>query len=151
MFKAKALTALTVTAIFGLAACGADVSDQNDSTVTTVVQKNAALTTMPSVSGCPTTLPPKIGVATTMAPRVGIATTIPSKIGCPTGVGVIAPPTLPPSPGMTPSGPTAGSGSTGGMTPSGPATGVGATTPACSQAQKLQDVACKYQPLNPGN
>ena len=151
MFKAKALTALTVTAIFGLAACGADVSDQNDPTVTTVRQKNAVVTTMPSVSGCPTTLPPKIGIATTMAPRVGIATTIPSKIGCPTGVGVMAPPTLSPSPGMTQSGSTAGSGSTGGITPSGPTKGVDVTTPVCSQSKMLQDVACKKQPLNPGN
>jgi len=46
MFKVKAITAVIITGIFGLAACGGGSSDKNDSTVTTVRQKNAALTSL---------------------------------------------------------------------------------------------------------
>ena len=45
MFKAKAITAVIVTGIFGLAACGGGSSDKDDSTVTTLRQKNSAPTT----------------------------------------------------------------------------------------------------------
>ena len=90
MMKFKVITALTVTAIFGLAACGGGSSDKNDSTVTTVRQKNAALsyTTLPgrtvttpvpsiTVNNVPSptstapnsTSPAKIPVGTTVAPR----------------------------------------------------------------------------------
>jgi len=40
MFKAKAISAIIVTSIFGLAACGGGSSDKNDSTTTTVRQRN---------------------------------------------------------------------------------------------------------------
>jgi hypothetical protein len=65
MFKAKALTAVIVTGIFGLAACGGGSSDNDDSTVTTVRQKNAALsftTTMPK-------LLPNLKMPQTTAPK----------------------------------------------------------------------------------
>jgi len=54
MFKVKAITAVIVTGIFGLSACGGGSGDKDDSPVTTVRQKNAALsfTTLP-----PTTAP----------------------------------------------------------------------------------------------
>jgi hypothetical protein len=67
MFKLKALTALTVTAIFGLAACGGGSSDKNDSTVTTVRQKNAAL----SYTTLPATTAPRLSLTTTIAPLPG--------------------------------------------------------------------------------
>jgi hypothetical protein len=65
MFKAKAISAIIVTGIFGLAACGGGSSDKNDSTVTTVRQKNAALTfaTLPA-----TTVPKTV---TTPMPQLG--------------------------------------------------------------------------------
>lgn len=65
MFKAKAITAIIVTGIFGLAACGGGSSDKDDSTVTTVRQKNAALsfTTLPA-----TTVPKTV---TTPMPNIG--------------------------------------------------------------------------------
>jgi len=40
MFKVKAITAVIMTGIFGLAACGGGSSDKNDSTTTTVRQRN---------------------------------------------------------------------------------------------------------------
>jgi hypothetical protein len=65
MFKAKAITAVVVIGIFGLAACGGGSSDKDDSPVTTVRQKNAALsfTTLP-----PTTAPKTV---TTPMPNIG--------------------------------------------------------------------------------
>ena len=65
VFKVKAITAVIVTGIFGLAACGGGSSDNDDSTVTTVRQKNAALsfTTLP-----PTTAPKTV---TTPMPVLG--------------------------------------------------------------------------------
>jgi len=65
MFKAKAITAVIVTGIFGLAACGGGSGDKDDSTVTTVRQKNAALsfTTLPA-----TTVPKTV---TTPMPQLG--------------------------------------------------------------------------------
>jgi hypothetical protein len=65
MFKAKAITAIVVSGIFGLAACGGGSSDKDDSTVTTVRQKNAALsfTTLPA-----TTMPKTV---TTPMPNIG--------------------------------------------------------------------------------
>ncbi len=65
MFKAKAISAVIVTGIFGLAACGGGSSDKDDSTVTTVRQKNAALsfTTLPA-----TTMPKTV---TTPMPNIG--------------------------------------------------------------------------------
>jgi len=55
MFKARAITAVIITGIFGLAACGGGSSDKDDSTVTTVRQKNAALsfTTVPKTVTTP--------------------------------------------------------------------------------------------------
>ena len=68
MFKAKAISAVIVTGIFGLAACGGGSSDKDDSTVTTVRQKNAALsfTTLPAttIAKTVTTPMPNIGGAT---------------------------------------------------------------------------------------
>lgn len=65
MFKAKAISAVIVTGIFGLAACGGGSSDKDDSTVTTVRQKNAALsfTTLPAttIAKTVTTPMPNIG------------------------------------------------------------------------------------------
>jgi hypothetical protein len=72
MFKAKAISAIIVTGIFGLAACGGGSSDKNDSTVTTARQKNAALsfTTLPA-----TTVPKTV---TTPMPNIGgTGTTLP--------------------------------------------------------------------------
>jgi hypothetical protein len=68
MVKAKAISAVIVTGIFGLAACGGGSSDKDDSTVTTVRQKNAALsfTTLPA-----TTMPKTV---TTPLPNIGGAT-----------------------------------------------------------------------------
>jgi len=91
MFKAKAISAIIVTSIFGLAACGGGSSDKNDSTVTTVRQKNAALsfTTLPAttVPKTVTTPLPQIGggirptttvaLATTTSIVGGIGTTLP--------------------------------------------------------------------------
>ena len=59
MFKAKAISAVIVTGIFGLAACGGGSSDKDDSTVTTVRQKNAAL----SFTTLPATTAPKVTIA----------------------------------------------------------------------------------------
>ena len=68
MFKVKAITAVIVTGVFGLAACGGGSSDKDDSTVTTVRQKNAALsfTTLPAttIAKTVTTPMPNIGGAT---------------------------------------------------------------------------------------
>jgi hypothetical protein len=67
VFKVKAITAVIVTGIFGLAACGGGSSDKDDSTVTTVRQKNAALsfTTLPAttIAKTVTTPMPNIGGA----------------------------------------------------------------------------------------
>ena len=41
MFKVKAITAVVVAGIIGLAACGGESSDKDDSTATTVRQRNA--------------------------------------------------------------------------------------------------------------
>ena len=65
MFKVKAITAVIVTGIFGLAACGGGSGDQDDSTVTTVRQKNAAL--LPNK--LPQTTAPK--TVTTPMPSIG--------------------------------------------------------------------------------
>ena len=65
MFKAKAITAVVVIGIFGLAACGGGSSDKDDSTVTTVRQKNAAL--LPNK--LPQTTAPK--TVTTPMPSIG--------------------------------------------------------------------------------
>ena len=83
MFKAKAISAIIVTGIFGLAACGGGSSDKNDSTVTTVRQKNAALsfTTLPAttLAKTVTTPMPNIGGgATTVAPAITTATIVAS-------------------------------------------------------------------------
>jgi len=92
MFKAKAISAVIVTGIFGLAACGGGSSDKNDSTVTTVRQKNAALsfTTLLPATTVPKTVTtplPQIGggirptttvaLATTTSIVGGIGTTLP--------------------------------------------------------------------------
>ena len=77
MFKAKALTAVIVTGIFGLAACGGGSSDNDDSTVTTVRQKNAALsftTTMPKL--LPNLKMPQTTAPKTAAPAMGPTTTV---------------------------------------------------------------------------
>lgn len=79
-FKAKAITAVIVTGIFGLAACGGGSSDKDDSTVTTVRQKNAALsfTTLPAttVPKTVTTPMPQLGGGAPRPTRtVGLATT----------------------------------------------------------------------------
>ena len=60
MVKAKAITAVIVTGIFGLAACGGGSGDKDDSTVTTVRQKNAALsfTTLPATTAPKTVTTP---------------------------------------------------------------------------------------------
>ena len=42
MFKVKAITAVIVTGIFGLAACGGGSIDKDDPTVTTVPIKNGS-------------------------------------------------------------------------------------------------------------
>lgn len=88
MFKAKAITAIIVTGIFGLAACGGGSSDNDDSTVTTVRQKNAALplpsmpattmqmtvtTAMPNIGGAK---PPTTTVVKAPIPGSGPTTTI---------------------------------------------------------------------------
>jgi hypothetical protein len=68
VFRVKAITAVIVTGIFGLAACGGGSNDKDDSTVTTVRQKNAALsfTTLPAttIAKTVTTPMPNIGGAT---------------------------------------------------------------------------------------
>jgi hypothetical protein len=64
MFKVKAITAVIVTGIFGLAACGGGSGDKDDSPVTTVRQKNAAL--LPNLK-MPQTTAPKTA-ASVMAP-----------------------------------------------------------------------------------
>ena len=46
MFKVKAITAVVVAGIIGLAACGGESSDKDDSTVTTVRQRNASTLAM---------------------------------------------------------------------------------------------------------
>lgn len=87
MFKAKAITAIIVTGIFGLAACGGGSSDNDDSTVTTVRQKNAALplpsmpattmqmtvtTAMPNIGGgAPRTTTTQVKTVTTPVPNIG--------------------------------------------------------------------------------
>ena len=60
MFKVKAITAVIVTGIFGLAACGGGSGDKDDSPVTTVRQKNAALsfTTLPATTAPKTVTTP---------------------------------------------------------------------------------------------
>ena len=78
MFKAKAISAVIVSGIFGLAACGGGSSDKDDSTVTTVRQKNAAL----SFTTLPATTAPKVTIAvsgpTTVAkaPTTSISKTV---------------------------------------------------------------------------
>jgi hypothetical protein len=81
MFKAKAISAVIVTGIFGLAACGGGSGDKDDSTVTTVRQKNAALsvTTLPATTAPKTVttpmpvLPGNTGpLPTTTAPKAAI-------------------------------------------------------------------------------
>ena len=42
MFKVKSITAVVVAGIIGLAACGGESSDKDDSTVTTVRQRNGS-------------------------------------------------------------------------------------------------------------
>ena len=71
MFKAKAISAIIVTGIFGLAACGGGSSDKNDSTVTTVRQKNAAL----SFTTLPATTVPKVTIAPSGPTTIARATT----------------------------------------------------------------------------
>ena len=61
MFKVKAITAVVVAGIFGLAACSGNSSDKDDSTVTTVRQKNSALTTT-TISKTVTTPLPKLPI-----------------------------------------------------------------------------------------
>jgi len=65
MFKVKAITAVIVTGIFGLSACGGGSGDKDDSPVTTVRQKNAAL----SFTTLPATTAPK--TVTTPLPAIG--------------------------------------------------------------------------------
>lgn len=92
MFKAKAITAVIVTGIFGLAACGGGSGDKDDSPVTTVRQKNAALsfTTLPATTAPKTVTTPmpvlgdNTGRTTTTAPKATLpgssgTTTIPVK------------------------------------------------------------------------
>ena len=50
MFKVKAITAVIMTGIFGLAACGGGSSDKNDSPTTTVRQRNGTSLTSTSKS-----------------------------------------------------------------------------------------------------
>jgi hypothetical protein len=98
MFKAKAISAVIVTGIFGLAACGGGSSDKDDSTVTTVRQKNAALsfttlpaTTMPKTVTTPMPVLPTGGNTgprpTTTAPKATIPgsgpTTVPKTVTTP--------------------------------------------------------------------
>ncbi len=42
MFKVKSITAVVVAGIIGLGACGGESSDKDDSTVTTVRQRNGS-------------------------------------------------------------------------------------------------------------
>jgi len=87
MFKAKAITAVIVTGIFGLAACGGGSGDKDDSTVTTVRQKNAALsfttlpaTTVPKTATTPVPLNPRgsgVSRPTTTAPMT-VTTPVPA-------------------------------------------------------------------------
>ena len=96
MFKAKAISAIIVTGIFGLAACGGGSSDKNDSTVTTVRQKNAALTfaTLPAttVPKTVTTPMPNIGGGTPRSTTTVVLATTTSIVG---GTGTTLP-CLPP-------------------------------------------------------
>ena len=71
MFKAKAITAVVVIGIFGLAACGGGSSDKDDSTVTTVRQKNAALsfTTLPATTAPKTVTTPMPVLGGNTGPR----------------------------------------------------------------------------------
>ena len=87
MFKAKAISAVIVTGIFGLAACGGGSSDKDDSTVTTVRQKNAALsfTTLPATTIAKT--------VTTPMPNIGGATPPTTVAKAPTTIVVKAPTT----------------------------------------------------------
>ncbi len=71
MFKAKAISAIIVTGIFGLAACGGGSSDKDDSTVTTVRQKNAAL----SFTTLPATTVPKVTIAGSGSPTTVVRAT----------------------------------------------------------------------------
>jgi hypothetical protein len=91
MFKAKAISAIVVTGIFGLAACGGGSGDKDDSTVTTVRQKNAALppTTVPKTVTTPL---PNLGGSSlprpaTTAPKAAIPgsgpTTVPKTVTTP--------------------------------------------------------------------
>jgi hypothetical protein len=94
MFKAKAITAIVVSGIFGLAACGGGSGDKDDSPVTTIRQKNAALSpsTLPAttIPKTVTTPMPVIGGAkppTTTAPKAAIPgsgpTTVPKTVTTP--------------------------------------------------------------------
>ena len=74
MFKAKAISAVIVTGIFGLAACGGGSSDKDDSTVTTVRQKNAALSFTTLL--LPSTTVPK--TVTTPMPQIGRGAPLPT-------------------------------------------------------------------------
>ena len=93
MFKAKVISAVIVTGIFGLAACGGGSSDKDDSTVTTVRQKNAALsfttlpattlaktvtTPIPNIGGAtpPTTASVKVTTTVAKAPTTSISKTV---------------------------------------------------------------------------
>lgn len=49
MSKFKVLAAMIVIGVFGVAACSGGSSDNDDSTVTTVRQKNAALPTVTTI------------------------------------------------------------------------------------------------------
>jgi ABC-type glycerol-3-phosphate transport system substrate-binding protein len=72
MFKVKSITAVVVAVIFGLAACGGGSSDKDDSTVTTVRQKNAALKPSPGV-----TMPPSAPTTVIYNVPGGTGTTVP--------------------------------------------------------------------------
>jgi len=79
MFKVKAISAVIVTGIFGLAACGGGSSDKDDSTVTTVRQKNAALsfTTLPATTVPKTVTTPMPNIGGANPPTTVVKATIP--------------------------------------------------------------------------
>ena len=82
MFKHKALAAVAVTSIFGLAACSGSSSDPKEGTVTTLLQKNAALPPTTAPRTVTTPMPQLPGrVTTTVA--IKVTTTAPKTVTTP--------------------------------------------------------------------
>ena len=95
MSKVRIITSVVVIGIFGVAACGGGSSDKDNSTVTTVRQKNAALsfTTLPATTAPKTVTTPLPAIGGGIRPTTTVANATTTSIAG--GIGTILP-CLPP-------------------------------------------------------